>query len=208
MACKPVDRIAAARWPQGRQVIWAAILHLTRVQGGFTRPEIARDCLLEIHKDTIRTYMRALEAAGIVALVDRPSPGKGACRYRLLTDPGSEAPRVTRNGKPVTQGRATENIWRTLKRAGPVTAGELALMASTEDVPVAPRAVVDYVKYLKRAGYVRIVKAAHNGGGKEVVIFLAARDPGPLPPQIQRVKRVWDPNSKTVVWPKDGVGGS
>ena len=170
MARRPVDRLAAARWPQGRQVIWDAIRARCAEPGPWTLPDIARDCGLEIPKATIRSYLQGLIAAGIVEIVARPVAVGAPVLYRLAHDPGAEAPRVTRAGKPVTQGLATENIWRTLKRAG----------------------------------YVRVAKQADRRGGKEVVIFLAARDPGPLPPQIQRVKRVWDPNSERVVWPVDG----
>ena len=204
MARRPIDRLAAARWPQGRQVIWDAIRARCAEPGPWTLPDIARACGLEIHTATIRSYLQGLINAGIVEIVARPAAVGAPVLYRLASDPGAEAPRVTRAGKPVTQGLATENIWRTLKRAGAVTVAELALLAATEEVPVSPVAVKDYVKYLKRAGYVRVAKPASPRGGKEVVIFLAARDPGPLPPQIQRVKRVWDPNSERVVWPVDG----
>ena len=79
----------------------------------------------------------------------------------------------------------------------PITPAELALAASTKVVAVKTATAADYLKFMLRAGYVR-----RNAGRYS---FVRARDPGPLAPQIQRVKQVFDPNSKTVVWPKGGT---
>jgi len=207
MARKPENEVATARWPQGRQVIWTAIRSLSRSQTRFTLSEIWTATKAEIHRDTIRTYVKSLVLGGILSKSGPEKPG-AASHYKLENDPGSEAPRISRNGREVTQGLGTEAMWRTMKIMGSFTAAELALSASTEKAIVTEETAKTYLRYLERAGFVGITLKAVRGnkGGRARYRFVRSRDPGPKPPQIQRIKQVFDPNSNTVVWPKPEQG--
>lgn len=206
MARKPVDLIAAAPRPEGRQVIWGAIRQLRR----FTVSKI--EDTTRINEDTIRTYLRGLERAGYVQKVDHVCehtthiPGSfRAVVYELIKDCGVEAPRVTRKGVVVTQGRAREQMWRTMRVLRDFTWRDLAVQASTEEHPVEPSDARDYIKHLHAAGYLVCMRPAKPGnkpgtGAPAQYRFLSSKYTGPQPPQVQRVKQVFDPNLGRVVW--------
>ena len=199
MARKPADQVAASRWPQGRQVVWTAIRTLGKDGSTFTLSDVWTECEREIARATIKTYVQGLARAGF--LDARPgAPGK-ATVYTLIHNPGAEAPRVTRTGEAVTQGLGTEALWRTIKILGAFDCAELALAASTEAAPVSVETAKTYVKFLCHARLLRLVRKgdAHR---RARYAFVSARDPGPLAPQIQRIKRVWDPNANAVLWPR------
>jgi hypothetical protein len=205
MGRKPADAVAAARFPQGRPVIWRAIRKLAKTGpdavAGFTLTEISKQCGDEMPWGTIETYVKSLVAAGILSRTRAGKPGIPAI-YFLDRDPGAEAPRLRRDGSPVTMGSAQESIWRTIRmQRGVFASADIALTANTDEYPVAELAVVDYLKYMLHAGYVAVARPAARGKrGKALYRFVRARDPGPLAPQIQRVKAVFDPNTGTVVW--------
>jgi hypothetical protein len=199
MARKPVHLMAAGGKPNGRQGIWEAI----RADGeAFTVASLA--AATDIHRDTIRTYLRGLEAAGYIGrqfVTD-------VWVYQLVKDVGIEAPRVTRDGRPVTQGAAREQMWRTMKMlAGDWSWRDLAIAASTEAVVVAEAEAKDYCANLAKAGYLAVA-ASGRGAGKAGIPtryrFVRAKNTGPRPPMVQRVNAVYDANQRRVVW-FDGV---
>lgn len=207
MARKPVHLTAAngkAKRP-GRQGVWEAI----RALGEFSVADLEH--YTRTKAATIRTYVMGLERAGYLERIGRQGTDAKFSRtnqfqglvYRLVRDIGIEAPRVTRNGEPVTQGNAREQMWRTAKILSEFDARDLAIHASTERHPVDLEDARSYTRYLEKAGYLAVI---HRGGPGRFVRyrFLATRNTGPEAPQIQRVKRVWDPNLEEVVWPRDG----
>jgi hypothetical protein len=190
---KPVHLTVTSGKPQGRQGIWEAI----RAQReGFTVASLAT--ATDIHRDTIRTYVRGLEAAGYV---DVPAPI--APFYRLVRDVGVEAPRVTRDGKPVTQGAAREQMWRAAKMLTEFSWRDLAIAASTEATPVNEDDAKDYCANLAKAGYLAVVvlgKASGKGSMPTRYRFVRSRNTGPRPPMVQRLHSVFDPNERRIVW--------
>ncbi len=194
MGRKAVHLIAAAKHPGGREVIWAAIRKLRR----FTVLQIEGET--RVNMGTIRTYVTGLTRAGYLRLTNDPQRRgrqhvKGV--WELVRDVGVEAPRVTRHGAEVTQGRARTQMWRTMRIAGDFTARELAYQASTEDCLVKQSDAKSYVQFLRKAGYLMMVKARPAA----VYRLLASRYTGPKAPQVQRVQQVFDPNLGRVVWP-------
>lgn len=194
---KPAHLVSSARKPGGRQAVWAAI---RRLRDGFTLPALAKGT--DIHRDTIRTYLRGLEAAGYIVR-DPVEPG----RFVLVNDIGVEAPRVTRDGKPVTQGIRRENMWRTMRMMrGDFSWRDLTIAASTEEFPVDEEDAKDYCAALAKAGYL-VVTVKGKGGGKSVTPtrwrFNPARFTGPAAPMVQRLQSVFDPNLGKVVWQED-----
>lgn len=197
MARKPAHLEQAGPKPTGRRAVWAAI----RAQrSGFTLASLER--ATRIHRDTIRTYLRGLEAAGYVARAPDSSPAA----FNLVHDIGIEAPRVTRDGKPVTQGLAREQMWRTMRMlGGDWSWRDLAIAASVEAVPVAEADAKDYCANLARAGYLLIVAAGHGASGDSKAAptryrFVPARNTGPRPPMVQRLSSIFDPNLGRIVW--------
>lgn len=207
MARKPVDLIAAAARPEGRQVIWGAIRTLRH---SITVSQI--EDVTRIKEATIRTYVRGLERAGYLRKIahacERATHVPGsfeAAVYELINDCGVEAPRVTRNGEQVTQGRAREQMWRTMRVLREFSWRELAVQASTEEQQVKPEDARDYIKHLHAAGYLacaRPAKPGHKPGTGTLAQYrlLPSKYTGPQPPMIQRVKQVFDPNLGRVVW--------
>lgn len=191
---KPADVLARSKKPTGRQAVWLAI----RAAWTFGVGDLAR--ATDVNRKTVDDYVKSLVASGHV---DVSGSVDGVTRYRLINDVGREAPRVRRDGTTVSQGRATENMWRTMRIVGIFTAAELALQASTDETPVSPVAAVDYCRYLALAGYLAVAGA----GDARVYTFIPARWPGPLPPQIQRIKQVFDPNTGQVVWSREAPHG-
>lgn len=192
MARKPAH-LAMVGGKSPRQRMWEEI---RKQRAGFTARTIGD--AVKIHPDTVRTYLVALAAAGII-VEDGLNPPRNAGlqptrRYRLDQDSGAEAPRVDRDGRPVTMGQGREQMWNTMRRLGhDFAAAELAALATTDAHQVAETDAVDYCKHLAKAGYLL------DMGGRRFR-FLPARNTGPRPPMVQRLKSIYDPNLHKVVW--------
>lgn len=207
MARKAAHEIAKARWPQGRQTIWNAIQTLGKSDDPFSLTGIWEECGCEIPRDTVRDYVRSLTNGEFLTKVKQHTP-RSSAEYKLTGRHGTEAPRVRPDGTLVTQGAGVEAMWRTIKLLGNFTAAELALTASTSNARITEETARSYVKYLKKAGYVRVVQAGTPGRNSNRArwSFVKRNDPGPKPPQIQRIKQLFDPNTNKVVWRDDQEG--
>ena len=188
---KPADRAG----PYGsREAAWAAMRRL----GRFTVRQVTEETRLG--QDTVRDYVRGLEAAGYLKRVGTTDVGHpGAPRavvYELVRDVGVEAPRVRKDGTPVHMGRGREQMWRTMKVLGEFSARDLAVHASTEDCPVSLEDAKHYVRYLAKAGYL----VPLTRGRAVRYRLLPSKNTGPRAPMIQRVRQVYDPNLGRVVW--------
>ena len=187
---RPADASAARR-----QQLWTAI---RQMEGEFTVAEIV--AATGSNRKAVGDYLACLVAAGQVSKVqaaDRARSVADAARYRLVRDTGHHAPRLRRDGTPVSQGSGTENMWRTMQMLGEFSARDLAVHSTTDDVVVSDLTAKAYLTQLAKAGYLRIVRAADNLAGHRAVYRLVRRS-GPRPPQIQRLKRVYDPNTGEV----------
>ncbi len=198
-----------------RDAIWAAIRELKKftyfeiehkVNGDSSKGAAVKT---NVSTDTIRTYVRGLTRAGYIQEIEgQPNRKDPRARYTskrwaLIKDVGVDSPRVTREGVPVTQGRAREQMWKTMKVLGDFNWRELMATASTSEVVLKELDVKDYIKHLHNAQYIRRSQHRHPGSPTRYR-FIQARYTGPLAPMIQRVKQVFDPNLGKVVWPKDG----
>ena len=211
---KPIHLTMTAKKPGGRQAIWEEI-RLRKF--GFTASEVADAA--KAHIDTVGTYLRGLEAAEIIskyevvpfivaddgAIVrDETRESRTPDGWMLVKDVGIEAPRVRADGSPVTQGLPREQMWRTMrsKSTADFDFRDLALWSSTDDVSVNEGDAKDYLLNLAKAGYLIQVSAAKFG--KDVrparYRFDQRRNSGPKPPMVQRMKTVFDPNLRKIVW--------
>lgn len=190
-----------------RQRLWDAIRRLG-IDCTWRRREVCKAA--NVHDSAAETYLQGLEAAGYIAL-DRIDPServrgtaKGVHYYRLVRDAGAEAPRVTRDGKPVTQGLRQEQMWRALRMIKADTnARELAAHASSSTAPVSAVAAEDYLRTLQVAGYLDITREQPAREGGYRYRLKPARNTGPRPPMICRTQAVYDPNEHRVVWQRE-----
>ena len=189
---RPADRYKPGAAP--REVVWAEVRRRSAAGDAIIARGIADAARL--NPRTVCDYLLSLARSGhlrpvgdgVTVTLDRV--------YVLERDTGVEAPRVRRDGSLVEQGSGTEAMWRTMQVLGEFTADDLAHHATTDRCSVSPVTAASYVQTLARAGYLRIVSPASNAGGRAV--YRLIRRSGPRPPQVQRVKRVYDPNTGEV----------
>lgn len=186
MPCKPMHKRNGL---DTRQAVWEAIRRL----GTFTLRQLREETLLSM--DSVREYVTGLHAAGYI--------GKEGChvqgyagQWNLVKDIGIEAPRVRKDGSPVTQGQGRENMWNAMLIMRTFSARELAVAACTKDCYVKESTAADYAKHLCHAGYL----TKRPGGSYQM---LPSAYTGPRPPMVQRTKVVWDPNQQQVRWRSD-----
>lgn len=167
----------------GRQEIWTAIR-------GFGGPFSLTDLVdaSKADRKTAKDYLRCLIPGGVVAEL-----AEGA--FELRDDCGYHAPRLNRQGKPVTQGAGVENMWRSMRMLSQFSYRDIAAHSTTDVVSVSEATAQAYCGMLLRCGYLRVLQKADTSG--RIAIYRLIRNSGPLPPMIQRIKVVYDPNLKT-----------
>lgn len=172
----------------GRDAIWHAI----RLTAGrpFTAGEIA--AAASANDKTARDYFKGLQAAGYLSQL--PAVEGLPTRWTLIKDTGHEAPRVRADGSPVSQGAATEQLWRGMYMLKDFSFLDLVETAS---IPISPETAKSYCRMLLATGYLRVLTKADPVKGR-VARYRLLRNNGPKPPQIQRVKQVYDPNTQEV----------
>ncbi|VAW96553.1 hypothetical protein MNBD_GAMMA20-2015 [hydrothermal vent metagenome] len=183
-----------------RDAIWAVIRDLHE----FSVSEI--EDKTRISHGSIKTYILGLTKAGYLKRTEHHHRAKVdnrfvANRWQLIKDIGVDAPRITRDGKRITQGLSRENMWHAMRILRDFSSKDLAAQASTDDVIIKHADAKNYIKYLHKAGYLIIVIPAKLGTQTRYRMP-ASRYTGPRPPMIQRTKQVFDPNTGKVVWPK------
>lgn len=180
------------RVPRGQQGFWEAIRGLRE----FTVTDLdQRSC---VDRGTVRDFVKRLERGGYIARVGHRGNAKV---YRLLRDQ-PEAPRLKRDGSPAKDvGRANEQMWRAMKMLKAFTARDLAVHAATEDVRITAETARTYCRHLHHAGYLAVVGEAKRGrqGHRRTYRLRPDRVTGPLAPQVQKTKFVFDPNTLRVV---------
>ena len=159
-----------------RERAWAYM----RQQRVFTRRQLCT--ALHLDPDGIRNFLRGLTNAGILERADGT--------YTLIRDSGVDAPRVRRDGTllPLT-GRA--RMWNAMPVLGEFSAAELAYSASLPDAPVTERDAEKYLGWLTRGGYLVRTRPGRYR-------CIPARRHGPRAPQIQKLERLFDPNTGEV----------
>jgi len=175
-----------ARRPEGREAIWQSI----RALRCFTARELQDHCLVKMTR--VLRYLGGLTAAGYLEVYDEQWPGRDPSRYwRLVRDCGVEAPRVRADGTPEREGEAAEQMWRTMKILQRFTCRDLMVHASTEECLISEDTAVEYCRYLCHAGY--LARVARGGNRRTRYQFVPGANTGPQPPQVQKIRQVWDP---------------
>lgn len=188
---RAVDQMAAGGIANPRQTIWdmARKLAGAELQGDIRLADVVAKT--GVLRKTAKDYLLSLVAAGYLA------PTSEAEVWRFARDGGAHAPRVRRDGSPVTQGAGTMNIWRSMRMLKKFSALDLAAHANTETVKVTEATAQAYCVMLLSTGFLTVVQKAAPVEGRRA-IYRLIRDDGPKPPMIQRVKQVYDPNTGKV----------
>lgn len=186
-----------------RQRIWEAI---RARQQDLSAAELAS--VSGVDNATTISYLRALEKGGYLHAHSPASRNGTGKRYRLLRDNGVEAPRLNKNGQPVSQGSGNETLWRTMRILGQFNSRELIQHAASAGIHIADDSANIYLRTLYRAGYLQLLEASRPlgvGKGKTLNRYrlLPGKYTGPRPPLIQRSTCVYDPNLARVVWQED-----
>ncbi len=188
MTQKKAGRRPASAATPGRQEIWAAIRSMPE---RFTADELV-DCS-GAHKKTVQDYLRCLLPGGVIQAEDGDS-------YRLIEDRGFHAPRLNRAGQPVSPGAGLANRWRSMRGLVEFSPRDVAVHSSTPDTRVTEPTAKAYCSMLFRTGYLRVLKKAEPVAGRQA-IYRLIRNSGPKPPQIQRIKQIFDPKTGEVHLP-------
>lgn len=183
---KPADQAGG-----GRQAIWQAIKQMPPF---FGVTDIA--AITGLNRKTILDYLNGLTAGGFLGHDPAP-PGK-AGSWTLLRDVGHHAPRVRPDGSAVTQGDVNAQLWLSMIGLKDFDCRDLIHSSPLE---IADSTVRDYVKHLLAAGYLKVLVKADPSRAR-IARYRLIRNSGPKPPQVQRVKRVFDPNTGAV-WPAE-----
>lgn len=174
----------------GQQAIWDEIRRLNI----FTVTEIWG--VVDMHRKSIINYVKRLEAGGFV---EQREDFTTSHRYKLVRDAGVHAPRLQKDGSPVTQGEANANMWRAMRMMKQFTPLDLSTHSTTDSVSVAETTAKCYCTMLLKAGYLRVIEKANPFQARQATYRLV-RNTGPFPPQVQRVKQVFDPNLNKVTY--------
>lgn len=178
----PADKARA-----GRQQMWEAIKK--------TPTEVTVAAVVSatgVHRETATRYLKALAEAGVLELTH--SEFGFATVWKLEKDSGHHAPRVRADGTAVTQGDILEQLWRGMNILKDFNFRDLVATAS---ISISEATARDYCKRLLAAGYLRVLRKA-NPALEQVATYRLIRRSGPLPPKIQRVQQVYDPNTGKV----------
>ena len=182
--------------PKGRAGVWAAI---RRFHGAWTLAELREST--DIDRTTIRRFVLALVQGGYVSGVAADRGGAAAIGYRLVNDCGAEPPRLKPDGSPSLHGRATENLWRTMKiitrSGGDFDYRDLAIQARAGGVKPSFAHARMFIHHLFKAGYL-----APSGAllASRATRFRLVKDTGGKPPLVRSMRCVYDRNLDTLVW--------
>ena len=194
MPRKPVHlELAGGKSP--RQRLWEFI----RATGGKEFEQMAVTPA-GITNDSACDYLQALTNAGFLKVTRPAKADHTRQRWKLVSDPGVEAPRLRKDGKPVTQGSGNEAMWSAMQALGSFTPRLLAQMSGVKETTVK-----SYCLALRKANYLTVERPSKTGGGKGIAIqtqyrLVRSLVHGPRPPMITRLKAIYDPNIHRIVW--------
>ncbi|MEG2262971.1 MAG: hypothetical protein RSC68_01205 [Acinetobacter sp.] len=184
-----------------RQRVWIAI---RKNRDEFTIQQVAG--LGGMKYESTRDFVSCLNKAGIVEISSETPLHHPNCKvkqrtYKLVKDMGYTVPEVNRKGEILSSTTGNKAMWNTLRiTKQSLNADELARISSTDDIQISPLTAREYLSALFKAGYLKITQMAKTTGGKAKYQILPEMNTGPNPPQIQRAKQVFDPNTNQLMY--------
>jgi hypothetical protein len=188
-------RAAGLNLMTARERMWQAMLKLNRKQGSWTMSQI-EDLAAPCDITSVRDYIDCLVAGKLAErLVDKQTPGKGegfsSVPHRLLVT-WAWAPRLTKEGKVVTQGFGQLAMWRVARIRKTFVPSQLSDEASTPALSVKLSTAKQYCLALEKAGYLKLLSKGKGGIESHYQLI---RDTGPQAPAITRAKVIFDRNT-------------
>ncbi|MHA3079522.1 hypothetical protein [Acinetobacter sp. ANC 5502] len=185
-----------------RQRVWNSI---RKNREKFTIAQVAEDG--NTVYESARGFVSQLAKAGIVKILDEKPIHHENClvkqrTYQLIKDIGYTYPTMTKSGELIIGVSGNKAMWNTLRiTKQPINADELAAISSNDTLTIEVTTANNYLMLLHKAGYLKRTKEPNrNIGGKAKYLLLPDMNTGPKPPQVQRVKHVFDPNINQVMF--------
>ena len=186
-----------------RQRVWLAI---REHRDEFTIQKVATQGQMKY--ESAREFVNCLNKAGIVVVISSTPVHHEKCVvkqkvFKLVRDLGGTVPTVSKTGEIQSKQTGTKAMWNTLRiTKNPMNYVELARISSNDELEITELTAREYMRFLYEAGYLRIVSESSTTGAgvKRKYQLLPGMDTGPNPPQIQRAKQVFDPNTSTVMY--------
>lgn len=197
-----IDTMKAGQpYQSPRQRVWAAI---RKNSNEFTIEQVAE--LGQMKYESARGFVASLVKAKVVQIL-REAKVYGHSKsirrkyFMLVNDLGYTVPSISKDGKLIASVTGNKAMWNTLRiTKQAVNAHELVQLASNDEISIKLETANEYLRALHHAGYLTLTQPANNAGGKAKYKLLPGMDTGPIPPQIQRAKQVFDPNTNTVMY--------
>lgn len=171
-----------------RELIWTAIRQLRTFR--------VRDIedKTRVHERTILSYLQVLTKAGILEKKKISVIGHGSltrAEYTLVKDLGVHTPKFNKKGVNL-EDTIQSRVWRAIRVTKKFSLKDLVATVSDEKNTPSASAIERYLVSLKAAGYL--------SKKKNDKIYLLINNTGPKAPQIQKTKKIYDPNLQAVVW--------
>lgn len=182
---------------RGHDHYWSRIRDLGKNGQAFTVKDVVG--ATNAHHATVDDYMRRLQRAGIIAPAGKLGDGHWAQNQFRLVESPRETPSLRRDGSRGDYGRSRQNMWNIIRQNRDVIAADdLAMLAATDDVPVALASAKEFLLRLAKAGYLTVAQKAANHRLTRYRLK-PSMNTGPLAPKLLRARIVYDPNNRTVV---------
>ena len=184
-----------------RQRCWLAIRNN---KDAFNINQIAN--LSKMKYESAREFVACLNKAKIVEVIHETPIHHENCVvkqkiYRLVKDIGYTAPQVSKRGEIIKKSSCNKAMWNTLRiTQNALNYEELAQLSSNDEIQISQLTAREYLRFLYQAGYLKLVSRYKTTGGKNKFQLFSAMNTGPIPPQIQRAKQVFDPNTNQVMY--------
>ena len=155
---------------------WAVIRQVAAQSGGRFTVNTVFAMTGGVTRPAITNYVLALQAEGHIKLLSTRHWG-GRCEktYSLVTD-NPKSPRLSMHNEKANR---RQHLWRAIRGLKSFTIRELACAASTDDVVVTENHTGDYLRWLRRAGYVVLTGRSGTVGHYQLV---RSHDTGPASP--------------------------
>lgn len=175
-----------------RERLWDAILILNK----FTGAQLQDTALPLVPWRNVNAHLSAWALSGHLKRTKPTAQVAGkmqAWTYELIK-PQGVAPRVNREGKPVTSGCGNDAMWRAMKILPAFTPTLLAQAASLGKLMVTQAAAERYCSRLHKAGYLS------SGKGKDKVqVYKLINNTGMHAPMVTAMKALFDRNTGALV---------
>ena len=130
---------------------------------------------------TVQRHMTKWIAAGRLRMTGRDGTGK---LYRVIDAQPGDA----------TSRSPEQNMWLAMRKNRTFTFRDIAALANTTNAPVSEKAAQAYIRLLLQAGYLKVLEKALPSSGR-LATYMLIRNSGPMPPEVQRVRAIFDPNT-------------